>query len=353
VPHEWDLGRADMITIVTISISASLLLQGLLLPILRRHVMDVPNGRSSHTVATPRGGGVAVTLAIFCGFVSASLAHRDVAWSFMAIVFGFAVLGLVEDGRGVGIFTRLGLQTVLGASAALWVFVHATSLKGFILATAVAAAAIWITSFVNAFNFMDGINGISALNALVAAGWFCYLGVQANLDGVTVAALAVGGAAAGFLPWNVPKARVFLGDAGSYVLGGSLAIISLTLLARGEPARWLVAPFLIYVADTGWTLARRIAGRRPWRAAHREHVYQQLVDAGWSHLQVTAISATAALGCCVILRADLGIAWGINAGLASVLVATYLALPRLLPIRTLVASSGPVYARVSGPRVSA
>lgn len=306
---------------------ASLVLQGVLLPVLRHHAMDMPNRRSSHAVPTPRGGGVAVTLAIGCGIWAASLGHHPVAWALVTGLIAFAALGFVEDVRGVDVATRLGAQLFLGGCLALWLLLDGTSLRGLGLALAVVVAAVWVTGFTNAFNFMDGINGISGMNAVVASGWFCYVGLRWDLPGVTAVAVAVAGAGAGFLPWNVPRARIFLGDVGSYMLGASLAGLGLMALVGGAPLNVVVAPFMIYLADTTWTLARRLAGRRVWREAHREHVYQRLVDGGASHVQVSLLSAAVALLCCVALGFNEGASLGVGVVVVALMTASYIGLP--------------------------
>lgn len=316
-----------MTLIVVTAAVASLLLQGLFLPVLRHLAMDLPNRRSSHAVPTPRGGGVAVALAIGFGMWAASLGYQPVAWAPVTALFAFAALGFVEDVRGVGVATRLGTQVVLGGGLALWLLLDGTALRGVGLALAVTLAALWVAGFTNAFNFMDGINGISGMNAVVASGWFCYLGLRWDLPEVTVVAVAVAGAAAGFLPWNIPYARIFLGDAGSYVLGASLAGLGLMALIGGAPLNAVVAPFVIYLADTAWTLARRLAGRRTWREAHREHVYQRLVDGGASHVQVSLLSAAVALLCCVALGFNEGASLGVGVVVVAFMTTCYLGLP--------------------------
>lgn len=313
--------------ILVVAAVASLVLQALLLPLLRQHAMDLPNLRSSHAVPTPRGGGVAVVLAIGCGAVVALLSHEPVAWGVVIAAFAFCVLGLVDDKWGLDVAKRLGVQVILGGCLALWLLLDGATLRGASLVLAVPLAALWVVGFTNAFNFMDGINGISALNAVLACGWFCYVGFSWDLAEVTVVAAAVGGASAGFLPWNAPRARVFLGDAGSYALGATHAGIGMMALVGGVPVAAVVAPFIIYLADTAWTLARRLARRGAWREAHREHVYQRLVDGGASHIKVSLLSAAAAAACCVVLGLGDGHGEGVRVVAVSAIAAGYLALP--------------------------
>ena len=103
------------------------------------------------------------------------------------------------------------------------------------------------------------------------------------------AAVAVGALA--FLPWNAGRARVFLGDAGSYALGAALAMLAAYAVVHGIPAEAALGPLALYLADTAWTLQRRIRAGERWLEAHRTHVYQQWCDAGWSHQRVTLAAA--------------------------------------------------------------
>jgi UDP-N-acetylmuramyl pentapeptide phosphotransferase/UDP-N-acetylglucosamine-1-phosphate transferase len=155
------------------------------------------------------------------------------------------------------------------------------------LIPAIALAAFVIVGYVNAFNFMDGINGISVAQTTVAAGVYAAISLHYGERQLAALELAVVGAALGFLPWNAPRARVFLGDTGSYALGAVLASFALLALASGIPVEATVAPLVLYLADTGTTLVRRLAGREPWYLPHRTHTYQQLTDLGLGHMQVS------------------------------------------------------------------
>ena len=99
-----------------------------------------------------------------------------------------------------------------------------------------------------------------------------------------------GGGALLFLPWNAGRARVFLGDVGSYALGAGLAVLAAWAVLRGVPTEAVLGPLALYLTDTGWTLLRRIRAGEPWLQSHRTHVYQQWCDAGWSHQEVTLMT---------------------------------------------------------------
>jgi UDP-N-acetylmuramyl pentapeptide phosphotransferase/UDP-N-acetylglucosamine-1-phosphate transferase len=147
---------------------------------------------------------------------------------------------------------------------------------------------------------MDGINGITALNAAVAGGWYAWLGNHYALPGLATLGLAVVGSSLGFLPWNAPEARIFLGDVGSYALGLLLGGMAVVAWSSGVPLLLCIAPFTFYLVDTAWVLVKRATGHRPLTEAHREHVYQRLVDGGWTHLAAAGLTAVGAGASCVV-----------------------------------------------------
>ena len=155
-----------------------------------------------------------------------------------------------------------------------------------------ALCAVWITGFVNVFNFMDGVNGISGAHALIAGAVYAWLGWWQHDRFLVPAGAAVAVGALAFLPWNAGRARVFLGDAGSYALGAALATLA-AYARQGSPRRGGAGPLVLYLADTSWTLQRRIRAGERWFEPHRTHIYQRWCDAGWSHQRVTLTAAAA------------------------------------------------------------
>jgi UDP-N-acetylmuramyl pentapeptide phosphotransferase/UDP-N-acetylglucosamine-1-phosphate transferase len=145
------------------------------------------------------------------------------------------------------------------------------------------------------------------------------------------AAVAAGGLA--FLPWNARRAQVFLGDVGSYALGGALALLAAAAVLRGLPPEAALGPLVLYLADTGWTLQRRIRAGEPVLRAHRTHAYQRLCDAGWSHQRVTvvtgAVTALLSLLGAVSLTPHPGLRAAADLAAVAVLAA-YLRAPALL-----------------------
>jgi UDP-GlcNAc:undecaprenyl-phosphate GlcNAc-1-phosphate transferase len=264
-------------------------------------VLDRPNRRSSHDRLTPRGGGVAVA----AGVVAAALVSGDISGvhlrSLLLASLLFGLLGLIEDLKGIAALPRLGLQAGI---AALCLVPLLDGLSGpapwqLVFATGVA---MWLVGFVNVFNFMDGINGIAAAQAIIAGVAFALVSNSQDLDVIAVAGAIVAASAAGFVPFNFPHARIFLGDVGSYFLGAWLAVLVVMGLRAGLPVEVVFAPVSLYLADTSVTLVRRVRRGATWYEAHREHVYQQLVVRGWSHSLTTAV-VTAFIACCSALGA--------------------------------------------------
>ena len=236
------------------------------IPLLRRAaIIDVPGHRSSHTIPTPRGGGIPIAAGLL---VAAGMIGGANAIVFAFAVAAFGLLGFAEDLRGLTAGRRLILQAVGGThgrrrcSSATWRARRPCS------SCWSCWCAAWITGFVNVFNFMDGVNGISGAHALIAGVVYAGLGWWRHDGFLLPAGAAVAVSALVFLPWNAGRARVFLGDAGSYALGAALAILAAYAVRDGIPVEAALGPLVLYIADTAWTLQRRIrAGERWLRAA--------------------------------------------------------------------------------------
>jgi UDP-N-acetylmuramyl pentapeptide phosphotransferase/UDP-N-acetylglucosamine-1-phosphate transferase len=262
----------------------------LTIALLRRlAVLDLPGERSSHLVPTPRGGGAPIA----AGLVVAALAAPGPGSARLALAVAvafFGLLGLLDDLRGLPAVTRLALQAA--GAAVVGGLLGATVHQPVLAVLASLVIGVWLVGFVNVFNFMDGVNGISGAHALIGgAAYACLAGWYGDSFGATAGlALAVGAAA--FLPWNAGRARVFLGDVGSYSIGAALAVLAARLVLRGVPPEAVAGPVALYLADTAWTLQRRIRNGEPWLEPHRTHVYQRWCDAGYTHQEVTAATAT-------------------------------------------------------------
>lgn len=306
-------------------------------PILeRRQVVDVPNDRSSQTKPTVRGGGVCQLLGVVVGAIIALVfggvgSHQAV---FIVVAMGalaMAVLGLIDDvRRGLKTYLRMVAQVVISV-AAMVALGNVTSAP----AWAVVVAVLCYGWYVNAVNFMDGINGITSLHGLIVGVAYAILGAMTGLPWLVVAGGMVAGAYLAFLPWNVSKRGLFLGDVGSYLLGAAVAGTAMGAAFCGVPVVAVVAPVWIYVVDTGVTIARRIVLRRPILQADRDHVYQRLVARGLGHLAAAGVVAAFSAVCGLVgLAAVAGLASVGVAILVFVLVAgVYLATPAVYRAR--------------------
>src|SRR5580704_1281885 len=209
------------------------------IPLLRRAaIIDMPGHRSSHTVPTPRGGGIPVAAGLL---VAAALIGGVIAIAFAVAVAAFGLLGFAEDLRGLTAGRRLILQAAGGIMVAV-VLVSDLAHPVIVFVVLIALVAAWITAFVNVFNFMDGVNGISGAHALIAGVVYSGLGWWRHDGFLLPAGAAVAVSALAFLPWNAGRARVFLGDAGSYALGAALAILAAYAVRDRIPVEAALGP---------------------------------------------------------------------------------------------------------------
>ncbi len=288
--------------------------------LLHYRVYDRPNPRSSHAQPRPRGGGLALIPVVLFAWMAAA-SRLDGAppgfWLALSAAAGLAVVSWIDDLRGVPAGLRLVVQALavgLGLAAmgdAGAVFQGALPP----LLDRAAAALLWLW-FVNLFNFMDGIDGLSGVEASSLGIGLVLVGALAGWPDATLALPALLAAATlGYLVWNWAPAKLFLGDVGSVPLGYLLGWLLLNAAMNGEWAAALILP-LYYLADATITLFRRAARHaKVWRA-HREHFYQRAVRGGSSHAKV----ATQVLACNGVLilfavAASLGYVWpGIAGG---------------------------------------
>jgi UDP-GlcNAc:undecaprenyl-phosphate GlcNAc-1-phosphate transferase len=295
-------------------------------------VLDVPNHRSSHVAPVPRGGGIALAAGALVGTLAMpwGSGHQRLAVSLTAVLFG--AIGLGDDLIGVPAVPRLLLQ-VGAALVVLPLLVAGVTVTPGLWAVVAFAVVVALLAYVNAFNFMDGIDGISVAQALVAGVAFGLLGRSQSIDALTGGGAILAAAAIGFAPYNIPRARVFLGDSGSYFLGAMLAALAIVGVAEGLPPEAVGGPLVLYLADTGSTLVRRVRRGEIWYEPHREHVYQRLVALGWSHLRTTALVAVLIAACSALGVVSLGgstsLRLAADAAMAVVL-GGYLSLPALL-----------------------
>lgn len=262
-----------------------------------RQVLDMPGRRRSHVTPTPRGGGVAITLTLL-------LALPWLGWGDLLLPAGFALglggvaaIGWVDDHRPLRARTRLVMHLFAAlVLVTLLLQVYESPLPRWALIISATLAFFWLVGCINAWNFMDGSNGLVTSQCiwlgLMLAHVFSTMTGEGTVGAAPWAGVALILAAAniGFLPFNFPRAAIFLGDVGSGALGLTCGLL-LLVAAWLDPGRvWVL--FLLpsaLLVDAGMTLAWRIIAGRRWYTAHREHLYQWLIRSGRSHTQVALL----------------------------------------------------------------
>jgi Fuc2NAc and GlcNAc transferase len=278
------------------TLSASVLLCGLYLRLaLRWQIVALPNQRSSHRLPTPHGGGAPMLLAFALGMLVAVYWYGPWAAGY-TLLAGLALVlmlfGIVDDLRPLSAVLRFAIYGLSCLAAAF--FLLPLPAGGVLLDVAlllgVALAMLWL---VNLYNFMDGIDGIAAGQCLLACGAAALLSwLGGGSRDYALFCLLLAASQLGFLAWNWPPARLFMGDAGSIPTGFLLAGLALTGAVQGQLglACWLVL-LALFITDASWTLLWRMATGQPFTQAHRLHAYQRLSLRWGSHLRVDLLLA--------------------------------------------------------------
>lgn len=262
---------------------------------LRKAILDIPNERSSHTMPTPRGGGIAVAFTFFLG-VLYYFYMGVISFDLMMAILGggiiIALVGYLDDLYSISARNRALCHAFAAGWALYWLGGFATLDIGFWqvhlgwLGTLLALVGIvWV---INLYNFMDGIDGLAGSEAvfvsLVMGGllWAMHIVDIASLCFLLAAATA------GFLIWNWPPAKIFLGDVGSGLLGFVFAVLAIASANQHmiSITNWIIL-LGVFIFDATFTLIHRIWRKEQWYSAHREHIYQRLIQKGASHKQVT------------------------------------------------------------------
>jgi len=241
------------------------------------------------------------------------------------------VIGLADDlTHGISFRVRLVAQVVVASAVVAALGVGDVTMP--LRAPLAIVVLVGIVGYVNAFNFMDGINGISGVTGLVAGGMFAVVGILEGLPLLEAAGAALAAACVGFLPFNLPTARAFLGDVGSYFIGAWIAVIAYAGVLAGVRLDVAGAPLALYLADVGFTLGSRVLRGEAWHAAHCDHAYQRLATRGLGHSGTTAVVLAISVALCGLGLVSLRLpAWRFIAWLAAAcLLAGYLGAPFLL-----------------------
>ncbi|MGQ0799428.1 MAG: glycosyl transferase family 4 [Pseudomarimonas sp.] len=252
-----------------------------------RALLDHPGVRRSHSVPTPRGGGIGVVIAFLaCLKVLALFAMVPVtrAWGLAAALILVAGIGYLDDHRSQSVERRLGVHAFASilVMASLLGFPH----DGWQWLWAVVGIVVLMTA-INFSNFMDGSNGMLTLQAMALGAALMLLAIFAGNAALAVIAALLVATTSGFLPFNFPQAQIFLGDVGSGAIGLLIAALGMQALVDGSVGGWLLLVLSSALwLDAGLTLSMRILTRRSWTTAHRSHLYQWLLRGGLTHSQL-------------------------------------------------------------------
>lgn len=289
--------------------------------LLRRHFLDHPNDRSSHHVPTPRGAGLAVIPAILAAWaLGVGLTDAATGWSWTAIAGGLALLSVswIDDRRSLTPGVRLAIHAAVIAVALAQLGPDQLVFQGWLplWADRALTGLCWLW-FINLYNFMDGIDGITGVETACIGLGIAVVAVMIDAASALLlpAALACAGAALGFLVWNWHPAKVFLGDSGSVPLGFLLGLLLVELAIEGQLIAAMILP-AYYLADGTITITRRaLRGERIWQP-HRQHFYQRAVQGGRSHAQVAR--AVLAAGLALIVTAMVSVEFPLAGAVAAV-----------------------------------
>jgi len=250
---------------------------------LRRNLLDQPGERRSHGVATPRGGGIAIVLTLLLAVVAGAFYWPQARTTLLVFGLGLALvagIGWWDDHRPLPAVRRL-LVHVVAASLLAGLVWNATGNPW-----QAALALLFTTSLINIWNFMDGINGIATTQAILAGAAFALV-----LPGpLALAGVVLALACLGFLPFNFPRARIFMGDVGSGALGYAVAaLVCLASVATTVSWLLLLVPLTAFLVDAGFTLLARMLSGQRWMEPHTQHLYQRAVKGGATHTSVTGM----------------------------------------------------------------
>ncbi|WP_448682084.1 MraY family glycosyltransferase [Pseudomonas nicosulfuronedens] len=294
---------------------------------LARSIMDIPNARSSHRIPTPRGGGVAIVLGFLGCLPLAGVLGAVDGKSLLALLPAgalVAAIGFLDDHRHIPARWRLLGHFV----AALWLLgwlggVPPLAMPWGALDLGLMGdflGLLFLVWLLNLYNFMDGIDGIAGLEAISVCLGGALCGWLSGESQLVWLPLILGMAAAGFLVWNFPPARIFMGDAGSGFLGLILGGLALQAASLSPPLIWSWLILLgVFVVDATYTLIHRLMRGERVYEAHRSHAYQRASRRYGSHLRVSL--AVTALNVLWLMPLALLVALGHVSGLLALFVA--------------------------------
>ncbi len=290
----------------------------------RKALLDRPNLRSSHELPVPRLGGAGFIPVVLLA-IGALATWDAIPEALLGVFLGGAIvlfgIGLADDFVSLSTGFRFALHfvvagAVLWMAACYWPTGEADGVTALLSPPSVGywVLLLWIVGLLNIYNFMDGIDGLAGMQALVAGAAWAAAGGMLGAPTVALMGVTLAAGGLGFLAWNWPPAKIFMGDAGSTVLGYAFAVLPLLFAVEAPKEvkfdRVLLAGAMVvwpFVADGGFTILRRLRKGENIFRAHRSHLYQRLVMAGVSHRKVTIVYGALALG-------GVGLAWRLVVG---------------------------------------
>jgi len=261
---------------------------------IRKSLIDIPNNRSSHTSPTPRGGGLSIALSIL--ICLSIIYYLEVISSEIFLALGggglvVAVIGWIDDHIDISIILRVFGYTIAALWSIYWVgglnsialgdYVIGLNNLGYFFAV---LGVVWIT---NLYNFMDGTDAFAAMQAICVALFSSYFFLMYERYDLALICLIISSANFGFLYWNWPPAKIFMGDVGSCLIGFCFGILAILGENSGTlPIMIWFIMLAIFIFDATLTLLMRIIKKEKWYKAHRSHAYQRLIQMGVTHKQL-------------------------------------------------------------------
>ncbi len=267
----------------------------------RIRIMDVPNRRSSHDVAVPKSGGLAIAASFMIGVIviyllaDITMISEKFFMGFVSSALLIAIISFYDDLNDISVFIRLFSQTIAASVVMIfgiliyelkipWVGLVQFGFFGYIV------TFLWIVGLTNAYNFMDGINGIAGGTAVIACTFFSIICFKHGSNFAYIISYTIMAGSLGFLVFNFPKGRLFMGNVGSNFLGFVLATLAIiAALYDHSHTSFFVMPLLLFhfIYDTFFTFLRRLIRGENVFLAHRTHLYQLFVSLGYSHTKVS------------------------------------------------------------------
>lgn len=267
----------------------------------RIRIMDIPNTRSSHDRPVPKSGGLAIVATFLVGIMAIYLLGDNTPitqWYFIGFIMSaltIATVSLYDDMKYRTFKVKLGSQVIAAAVVlAFGIIIDEIALPWIgpiqLGLWAYPISFLWIVGLTNAFNFMDGLDGLAAGTAVLVSAFFGIITLSQGSTFVYISCYTLLAGSLGFLLYNFPPARIFMGDVGSSFIGFVFATISI-IAGRYDHSHtsFLVMPLLLFhfIFDTSFTYVRRLLRKEHVTYAHRTHLYQLFNQLGYSHLTVS------------------------------------------------------------------